>query len=66
MKTDTANRVVASVAKPNQAKRSSEEEKQALELSGEIEHEHGEAREESAREAQTYKSPRHGNVEVRR
>jgi hypothetical protein len=66
VKTRTASRVEASVPKPNQVKRMSEEEKHALELSGEIEHEHGEAREETAREAQNSKTPRHGNVKVRR
>jgi len=58
------------VPKPIDVKRLSEEEKRALELSGEIEHEHGEAREENAQEAQDSKAqnskpPRQRNVKAR-
>jgi hypothetical protein len=52
MKTRIKSRVETSVLKPPQAKHLSEKEKRALELSGEVEHEDGEAREENAREAQ--------------
>ena len=66
VKAHIESRLEASVPKPSKASRVSEEEKRALELSGEIEHEHGEAREENAREAQNSKPPRHGNVKARR
>ncbi len=52
MNPDPKSRVEQSVPKPDATKSLSESEKRALELSGEIEHQHGKAREESAQQAE--------------
>ena len=57
VKTRIKSRVETSMPNPSEAKRLSETERRALELSGEIEHEHGEEREDKAREAQSTREP---------
>ena len=52
MDSDSKSRVDEAVPKPDAAKALSESEKRALELSGEIEHAHGKAREDAAEEAE--------------
>ena len=51
MQSDSKSRVDESVPKPDDASALSETEKQALEKSGEIEHQHGNQREETAQKA---------------
>jgi len=48
---DSKSRIDTSVPKPADAKRLSESEKRALELSDEIEHEHGTKREQAEKQA---------------
>ncbi len=52
MEPDPKSRVDAAVPKPDAAGRLSEDEKQALELSGEIEHKDGPERVEAAQKAE--------------
>jgi hypothetical protein len=57
VKTRIKSRVETSTPRPDEVKQLNEKEKRALELSGEIEHERGEAREDKAREAQRAHRP---------
>lgn len=52
MNPDAKSRVEESVPQPDATKQMSDSEKKALELSGEVEHAHGQQREELAEEAQ--------------
>lgn len=52
MNPEPKSRVEESVPKPDAAQALSEEEKAALEKSGEVEHAHGEKRDELAKEAE--------------